>query len=425
MTIYTPLATKYRPQNFIDVIGQDITIKIITNGIQTNRLGAAMLFSGTHGVGKTTIARILAKTFRCENRQEHEIEPCGKCESCLTFLQANQIDVIEIDAASNTSVDDMREVIESCRYKPSSGKFKIFIIDEVHMLSKSAFNALLKTLEEPPEHVKFFLATTETYKIPDTILSRVLKFDLKNVNEKLIMQHLSSVCNKENISANSQILSLIAKSANGSIRDSLSILDQVINLSESNTININDVTNLLQISDENDFIELLQVICSADLKNSIKKYRTIINSGISCNAVVNKLMDYVHVLSCIKTDIPQIEQIVSNETSLKLQQISDSISLPALSQIWQMLIKGANELNISEHPEIVLEMMLIRVVYATGLPDLQQIIQKINQDSSKINQKINEDCGIKKTSYGNDAKTDSDNAKISINDILEVFPSAK
>ena len=167
--MYTPLATKYRPQKFSDVVGQDIVVKILSRAVQKDRVGHAVLFSGTRGVGKTTLARIVAKSLRCEQRQPNDSEPCCKCESCLNFAKDSQIDVIEIDAASNTGVDDVREIIESCRYRPSTGVYKIFIIDEVHMLSKSAFNALLKTLEEPPAHVKFLLATTETYKIPETI----------------------------------------------------------------------------------------------------------------------------------------------------------------------------------------------------------------------------------------------------------------
>jgi DNA polymerase-3 subunit gamma/tau len=173
------LATKYRPQKFSDIIGQDMTVKIITKGLMKNRLGSALLFSGTRGIGKTTLARILAKAWRCENRADTDPEPCCQCMSCRNFLRGDQIDVVEIDAASNTGIDDVREIIESSRYAPTFGKFKIFIVDEVHMLSKSAFNALLKTLEEPPAHVKFLFATTETYKIPETVMSRVLKFDLK------------------------------------------------------------------------------------------------------------------------------------------------------------------------------------------------------------------------------------------------------
>jgi len=378
MSVYVPLATKYRPQKFADVVGQDITVKIITSGMQKNRLGAAMLFSGTRGVGKTTIARILAKAFRCENSDP---EPCCKCESCLEFSNNNQIDVIEIDAASNTSVDDVREIIESCRYKPTTGKFKIFIIDEVHMLSKSAFNALLKTLEEPPEHVKFLLATTETHKIPETILSRVLKFDLKRIDANLITQYLSSTCNQENITANIEVLTLIAKAADGSIRDGLSILDQAINMANGNELSITDVKTMLNFSEDVDIIDLLSLIISANVKFSIMKYRDITRSDVSCDKIASTLLDYIHALTCIKTDVEMIGYITPNDFMPKLKDLSKNISISSLSRIWQMLIRGIEEIKICERPEIVLEMLIMRIAYASGLPDLQEIINGSVSDS--------------------------------------------
>ncbi len=376
MCVYIPLARKYRPQKFADVVGQDVTIKIITRGMQKNRLGAAMLFSGTRGIGKTTIARILAKAFRCENFDGTTVEPCCKCESCLSFARDNQIDVIEIDAASNTSVDDVREIIESCRYKPPTGKFKIFIIDEVHMLSKSAFNALLKTLEEPPEHVKFLMATTETYKIPETILSRVLKFDLKPVDAGLIAQYLSSVCNQEKISAGAEALSLIAKAANGSIRDSLSILDQAINMADNNTITVEDVKAMLCLSDDTDIIKLLGLILDNDVKTAVTKYREILKDDISAVSITNLLLDYVHAMTCLKTGVALLENTYSQAVLSQLKSIAEKTSLPALSKIWQMLIKGLNEISACDRPEIVLEMIIVRIAYASGLPDLYELINR-------------------------------------------------
>ncbi|MDR2158268.1 MAG: DNA polymerase III subunit gamma/tau [Holosporaceae bacterium] len=383
MNAYIPLATKYRPQRFSDVIGQDMTLKIITRGIQKNRLGQSLLFSGTRGIGKTTIARIVAKAFRCENHTEDDPEPCCRCESCLNFAKGNQIDVIEIDAASNTSVDDVREIIESSKYRPTIGKFKIFIIDEVHMLSKSAFNALLKTLEEPPPHVKFLFATTETYKIPETIMSRVLKFDLKRIDVDLIAQYLSSVCNQEKIAANAEALALIARAADGSIRDSLSILDQAINISENNELSLQNVKDMLNISDDDDLIDLLNLIFSADIKSTVKKYREIIKNNVSCGKIINALMDYIHALTCIKTNVPTLESIVSEDLLPKLKKLSEKISLASASKIWQMLVKGMEELKFCERPEIVLEMILIRIAYASELPDLQELIKNISQNTEQ------------------------------------------
>ncbi|MDR2067636.1 MAG: DNA polymerase III subunit gamma/tau [Holosporaceae bacterium] len=374
MNVYIPLASKYRPQKFADVIGQDVAIKIITCGMQKNRLGAALLFSGTHGVGKTTIARILAKAFRCEEYDRGDPEPCCRCASCLGFASDNQTDVVETDAASNTSVDDVREIIESCQYRPISGRYRIFIIDEVHMLSKSAFNALLKTLEEPPSHVKFLLATTETHKIPETILSRVLRFDLKKVDLSLVAQYLSSICNQEHISASAEALSLIAGAGDGSIRDSLSILDQAINMSANNELTAQNVRDMLGVSDDTDIIELLKLILSSNLKDSIAQYRSIIKSNISPHMVVRRLIDCIYILACLKTNVEPQENALSENALPQLRELSNAASLPALSRVWQMLLKGVEELKLCDHPEVVLEMILTRISYASGLPDLHEII---------------------------------------------------
>lgn len=366
---YIPLATKYRPTRFCDVVGQDIVIKIITRGMQKNRLGHALLFCGTRGVGKTTIARILAKALRCPNADP---EPCLKCEYCLN--NSTDMDVIEIDAASNTSVDDVREIIESCRYKPSSGKYKIFIIDEVHMLSKSAFNALLKTLEEPPEHVKFFLATTEIYKIPETILSRVLKFDLKSIDSEMIAQYLSSVCNKEGIIADVDALSLIAEAAEGSLRDSLSILDQAINICDDRSLKFSDVKDMLGVCDEACTLELLASVLDSDLPTTIKKYRSIIEAGSSAAEVLASLMDYVYALTCILSNVEIKGQHYNEEREYKLKALSKRTSIPAVTKIWQMLLKGAGELKLTDQADAVLEMLLIRTAYAAQIPDLAEIL---------------------------------------------------
>jgi DNA polymerase-3 subunit gamma/tau len=373
-----------------------------------------LLFSGTRGIGKTTIARILAKAFRCENHANNDPEPCCKCESCLGFSHDNQIDVIEIDAASNTGVDDIREIIDSSRYRPTIGEFKIFIIDEVHMLSKSAFNALLKTLEEPPAHVKFLFATTETYKIPETITSRVLKFDLKRIDANLIAQHLSSVCNQENIVADAEVLSLIARAAEGSIRDALSILDQAINISENNKLSTVDIKDILNLSDENDILDLINLIFSADLKSTIRKYREMIKNNTSSGKIINALMDCVHLLMCIKANAAPLELIVSESSFSKLKKLSENISIASVSRIWQMLLKGVEELKFCERPEIVLEMILIRMAYVSELPDLREIIDGITKNANKSLSK-NEN-----TSYIDNRESES-----LVDEALKMFPHAK
>lgn len=392
-----------------------------------------MLFSGTRGVGKTTIARILAKAFRCE---KSDPEPCCKCEYCLGFSQDNQMDVIEIDAASNTSVDDVREIIESCRYKPTSGKFKIFIIDEVHMLSKSAFNALLKTLEEPPEHVKFLMATTETHKIPETILSRVLKFDLKRVDENLIAQYLSSICHREGIVACPEALSLMAKAADGSIRDSLSILDQAISMAETPELSVPDLKSMLSVSDDGDVFALLASIGTADVKSAITKYREIMSGDVSCEKIANLLLDYVYVLTCLKSKIEPLENIVSADIMQKLVGLSGSMALSSLSRIWQMLLKGIEEMRICDDQEIVLEMLIIRIAYAAKLPDLQKIIAQcdIAQNNSSPMSVVNSKSSLDSREKNNlqsttiDAKREDKSAVGSnniVDEALRLFPGAK
>ena len=384
--MYTPLANKYRPQKFADVVGQDVAVKILTKAILKDRVGHSILFTGTRGVGKTTLARILAKTLRCENRQPNEYEPCGKCESCLNFSKDSQIDVIEIDAASNTGVDDVREIIESCRYKPTTGKYKIFIIDEVHMLSKSAFNALLKTLEEPPEHVKFLMATTEIFKIPETILSRVLRFDLKNVDSVLISQYLSTVCNRENISVGAEALSLVARFANGSIRDSLSILDQILNVADNNSLSAEQVREILCVSDDSELLELFSLIMSSNLKDSVEKYREIISNEVAAKAVLTRLMDFVYFVTCVKTNLKITDKTLPEESENELRKIAQNTSLSSLSRIWQMLVKGADELKICDRQEIALEMLIIRIIYASHLPDLDEFLKKLTADSFSVSE---------------------------------------
>lgn len=410
--MYIPLANKYRPKKFSDVYGQDIVVKILTRAIIKDRVGHSILFTGTRGVGKTTLARILAKTLRCENRKPEEFEPCCQCESCLNFSKDSQIDVIEIDAASNTGVDDVREIIESCRYKPSTGKYKIFIIDEVHMLSKSAFNALLKTLEEPPEHVKFLMATTEIYKIPETILSRVLRFDLKNADDVIVTQYLSGICNQEKISVGAEALSLVARFANGSFRDSLSILDQILNVADNNSLTPEQVREILCVSDDNDLLELFSLIMSFNLKGAVEKYRKIVSSEVSGKAILTRLMDFVYFVTCLKEGLGIPEKTLSDESVDQLQRISAGTNLAVLSRIWQMLVKGADELKICDRQEIALEMLIIRMIYASQMPDLEEFLKNLKENSFEV-------------SVSHDIKTQKTESKSLLAEAMKSFPNAK
>ena len=268
---YQVLARRYRPKNFDNLIGQTSTVRILSNAFKLNRIAHAFLFTGVRGVGKTTAARIVARGLNCLNTDNPTISPCGKCSSCIAAANDRHVDIIEIDAASHTGVDDMRELTEGVRYKPSVGRFRIYIIDEVHMLSNQAFNALLKTLEEPPEHAKFIFCTTEIRKIPITVLSRCQKFDLRRVSTSEIINHLKMICESENVLIDSESLNLLARSSEGSVRDSLSLLDQAISIGK-NDIKAEDVKVMLGLSDKSKVWDLFDSLMEGDPLKVIKNY---------------------------------------------------------------------------------------------------------------------------------------------------------
>ena len=256
---YKVLARKYRPQTFADLIGQETLVQILTNAITTNRIANAYLLTGVRGVGKTTTARLIAMSLNCQNRKEDSCEPCGNCDSCKSIRSDHNLDVIEMDAASKTGVDDVREIIDNVKYKPVNSLFKIFIIDEVHMLSKSAFNALLKTLEEPPEHVKFIFATTEVKKIPVTILSRCQRFDLKRVESENLSKHIKKISNLEKVKIDDDAIALLVRAGDGSVRDSISLLDQAI-INNDIAVTAETITSMLGLADRGKIYDLVENI---------------------------------------------------------------------------------------------------------------------------------------------------------------------
>ena len=275
---YKVLARKYRPQKFEDLIGQETLVQILTNSIASNRIANAYLLTGVRGVGKTTTARIIAMSINCESDQEGTSEPCGKCNSCKSIRSDQNLDVIEMDAASKTGVDDVREIIDNVKYKPVNSKFKIFIIDEVHMLSKNAFNALLKTLEEPPEHVKFIFATTEVKKIPVTIISRCQRFDLKRIDSKKLSLHLKKISELEKVKIDDDAIALLVRAGDGSVRDSLSLLDQAI-MNNDTEVTAEIVTKMLGLADRSKIYELLDNITRGNAYKSLVTYRELYSSG--------------------------------------------------------------------------------------------------------------------------------------------------
>lgn len=373
---YVVLARKYRPQNFNDLLGQDALVQTLTNAITNNRLHHAYMLTGIRGIGKTTTARIIAKALNCiglDGKGEATVNPCGVCENCVAIANDRHIDVIELDAASRTGVDDIREILDGVRYRPTNARYKLYIIDEVHMLSRNAFNALLKTLEEPPAHVKFIFATTEIRKVPVTILSRCQRFDLQRLNIETLMTLFNKLAKAENFKAEEEALHLIAKSADGSARDGLSLLDQAISLSGGN-IKIDTVKDMIGLADRNNIFELFDNLLNGDIEKLIKNLNNEYVNGASPLLLLQDLINITHMLAKTKI-VPKFindESITENEREFckKLSEVSIAI----LSRIWQMLIKGISELQVAPVQIDALEMILIRIAYSANLPTPYQLL---------------------------------------------------
>ena len=325
---YKVLARKYRPQKFKDLVGQELLVQIISSAIINNRLAHAYVLTGVRGVGKTTTARLIAMSINCQKRDKENCEPCGDCDSCKSTGIDSNLDVFEMDAASNTGVDDIREIIDNVKYKPVIGKYKIFIIDEVHMLSKSAFNALLKTLEEPPEHVKFIFATTEVKKIPITVLSRCQRFDLLRIENKVLTEHLLNIVSKEKIDIDKDAVALIVRAADGSIRDGLSLLDQAIT-NQNIKIDSKSIITMLGLAEREKIFDLLEKILEGDSLNALDLYRKQYDLGADVLMIFDELMNVVHFLTQIKIApnlkddiyIPELERTRGVEISSKLKSL--------------------------------------------------------------------------------------------------------
>ena len=351
---YTVLARKYRPQKLSHLIGQDTLVKILTNSFKLNRITHSFLLSGSRGIGKTSTARIIAKGLNCISPSANNlptVDPCGECESCISITESRHIDVIEMDAASRTGVSDVREIIENIDYKTVYARFKVYIIDEVHMLSNSAFNALLKTLEEPPEHVKFIFATTEVLKIPTTIISRCQRFDLERINNKLIHKHLSEVCNKEKINFSESALSLISNVSEGSVRDALSILDQAIIYGDGK-LESNHIIEMLGLLDQNRSLKLFNKIISQKNSEILTELEEEIKDGIDPFSIINGLMDINWKLMVLKIKNENLNTFDLSENSLILiKEISQQVSIELLSRCWQILLKIHEELKYA--PDIL------------------------------------------------------------------------
>ena len=415
--VHKVLALKYRPKNFKELIGQDIMVETITNSIKLNKLPNAYLLTGIRGVGKTTTARLIAKAINC-NKNFIQGEKCNQGEycHCEEISNSKHLDVLEMDAASKTGIDDVRELIDSSKYNPTSAKYKIIILDEVHMLSKQAFNGLLKTLEEPPPHLKFIFATTEVKKIPITIISRCQRFDLHRVRVKNLVENLKKILDVENAKIEEEALILIAKAAEGSVRDSLSLLDRVL-VSENidgKKIDKKFVRKMLGIADRSKTLNLLKLIFQGAQKQSIEQLREMVNEGIQPENFLNDLLEIIYFIQQKKSlgnfeselSISEAEQDIINS-------ISDDINMTTLIVFWQFILKVIDELSVVSNPILSLEMLVVRLVHLKDMPTYDKLL-----DSFKKN-------NLDETKEDNNIIIESKNKKKIINDENQITKISK
>ena len=405
MIEYKVLSRKHRPKKLKEVIGQDFTVRTLTNAFAKEKLAHAFLFTGIRGVGKTTIARIIAMGLNCETENKPTANPCGICSNCKAILQDRYEDVLEIDAASNTGVDDVREIISSLKYRPSKGSYKVFIIDEVHMLSNSAFNALLKTIEEPPSFVKFIFCTSEMQKIPITIVSRCQKYNLNRVTLTALCNYLEEIAELEKLDISKEAIAVIARNSEGSIRDSLTILDQCILSFNNENIDVENVNQTMGLTSQSFLLNLYTNMINGDTINANKVLHNIYKNGAAPKQIIDDLLNVTYSLISSIAANTNIEIYEKD----KFQTIIEKCDIPFLNQVWHMLLKGKDEINKVSHQMEALEILIIRIAYSSQLPSLETVVKKIkenNKDELNLNGKDN--------SIGNDIKK-----------ILDAFPEGK
>ena len=373
---YRVLARKYRPETFSELIGQDALVRTLSNALKLGRLAHAFVLTGVRGIGKTSTARILAKGLNCvgvEGNGGPTLEPCGHCEPCQAIASGHHVDVLEMDAASNTGVDDAREIIESVSYRPISARYKVYIIDEVHMMSKNAFNALLKTLEEPPGSVKFIFATTEIRKVPITILSRCQRYDLRRVSTVMLSDHLSRICAKESIDSRPEALTMIARAAEGSVRDALSLLDQAAAMT-ADALTPEMVADMLGRPDRNSSQSILKAGLAGETKDALQMFSHAYARGAEPEMLVSDLLDLIHLASMHAAGAPPDDLIDSDK-----QTISDlaKFGIARLGRAWQLLLKGHGEVTQAPDSAASCEMLIIRLAHAAIMPTPGDILQKL------------------------------------------------
>lgn len=374
---YRVLARKYRPQNFDDLIGQDALVRTLKNAIESGRIAHAFMLTGIRGVGKTTTARIIAKALNytgADGKAGPTTGPADDCELCQAITEDRHPDVMEMDAASRTGIDDIREILDGVRYAPTSARYKIYIIDEVHMLSKSAFNALLKTLEEPPEHVKFIFATTEIRKVPITVLSRCQRFDLRRIDADLLSDYYGQIAKKEKVKVELEALELISRAADGSVRDGLSLLDQAIALGDSK-VTAEQVKDMLGMADQALITDLLEHALKGQPAKALAIMDDLYSKGADPVVIMQDLLDLSHQLTKHRA-LPQQKSSATGEQQ-RFETLADSLSMPTLARTWQILLKGLGEVNTAPNAQKAAEMIMMRLTYAADLPDPADLVKKL------------------------------------------------
>ena len=382
------LALKYRPQTFADLIGQDVVAETISNSIKANKVPNAYLFTGIRGIGKTTTARIVAKSLNCSNGID-ELCKDDLCENCIAISNSNHIDVLEMDAASKTGVDDVRDLIEFSRYGPTTAKYKIFIIDEVHMLSKQAFNALLKTLEEPPEYLKFIFATTEIKKIPITVVSRCQRFDLSRIKSLELFDFIKKIKDKENGNASDDALKLIVKISEGSVRDALSLLDRaLLTLDKDKELDLASAQKIFGYFDKSQLISLFQLIFEGKETEVLNTYREIYNQGVEPKIFINDFLELLYYFKNIESlNIDGTNFSLNDEEFNRIKEISEKVNNETLILFWQFTIKALEELDIVSNQHLSMEMFLIRLIHLKGIKNSSDASY---EDSHQTNENISQ-----------------------------------
>lgn len=383
---YRVLARKYRPATFDDLIGQDAMVRTISNAFESGRIPQAWILTGVRGVGKTTTARILARALNYELPDGSVTGPTITMPQpgvqCQAIMESRHIDVLEMDAASHTSVENIRQLLDGVRYAPAQARYKVYILDEVHMLSDKAFNALLKTLEEPPPHAKFIFATTEIRKVPITVLSRCQRFDLRRIESSVLAQHLANIAEKEGVTSEPEALALIVRAAEGSVRDALSLFDQAI-AHAAGEVRADDVRQMLGLADRTRVVDLFEAVLRGDMSGALKELRDQYDSGADPAVVLADLADFTHFVTRVKL-VPAVAEDLSLSEAERTRgrAFATSLSMRVLSRTWQMLLKGLSEVQQAGRPIAAAEMVLVRIAYAADLPTPDEVIRALGEETA-------------------------------------------